>query len=69
MAKRPRDKARRKLVRARARRRYRSGFGARLRGYFLAGVLVTAPIAITGWLAWAFINLVDETITPLIPAQ
>lgn len=69
MAKKPRDKARRKLVRARARRRFGTSFGARIRGYFLAGVLVTAPIAITGWVAWAFINLVDETITPLIPAQ
>jgi uncharacterized membrane protein len=40
---------------------------ARLRAYFLAGVLVTAPIAITVYLAWIFINFVDSQVTPMIP--
>ena len=40
----------------------------RLRGYFLAGILVTAPVAITFYLAWIFINFVDRQVTPLIPA-
>jgi uncharacterized membrane protein len=43
------------------------GFGARLRGYFIAGVLITAPISITFYLAWLFINFVDDKVTPLIP--
>jgi uncharacterized membrane protein len=40
---------------------------ARLRAYFLAGVLVTAPIAITAWLAWEFIAFVDSKVKPLLP--
>ena len=38
-----------------------------LRAYFLAGVLVTAPLGLTGLLSWWFIDFVDEKITPLIP--
>lgn len=41
--------------------------GARLRGYFLAGVLVTAPIGITFYLAWLLIGFVDNKVTGLIP--
>ena len=41
---------------------------ARMRAYFLAGILVTAPIGITVYLAWIFINFVDRQVTPLIPA-
>jgi uncharacterized membrane protein len=41
----------------------------RLRGYFLAGVLVTAPISITLYLTWAFLLFVDSKVTPLIPYQ
>ncbi|WP_135078352.1 DUF502 domain-containing protein [Terasakiella sp. SH-1] len=40
---------------------------ARLRAYFLTGILVTAPISITILLAWLFIDFVDEKVTPLIP--
>lgn len=42
---------------------------ARLRAYFLAGVLITAPISITFYLAALFINFVDSKITPLIPVK
>ena len=45
----------------------RRGFLARIRRYFLAGILVTAPLGITALLAWWIINFVDERITPLIP--
>ena len=41
----------------------------RLRGYFLAGVLVTAPVAITLAAAWWFIGFVDSKVVPLIPAR
>lgn len=44
-------------------------FGGRLRGYLLAGVLVTAPLGVTVLLAWWIITFIDERITPLIPAQ
>lgn len=49
-------------------RRGRIRLTTRLRNYFLAGILVTAPAAITFWLAWQFIAFVDAWITPLIPA-
>ncbi len=39
----------------------------RLRAYLFAGILVTAPIFITFYLAWLFVTFVDSKITPLIP--
>ncbi len=39
----------------------------KLRAYFFAGILVTAPIGITFYLAWLFIHWVDGKITPLLP--
>jgi uncharacterized membrane protein len=42
---------------------------ARLRAYFFAGVLVTAPIGITVYLAWSVVSWVDESVLPLLPAQ
>jgi len=41
----------------------------RLRTYFLAGILITAPISITFYLAWIFVNFVDSKVTPLIPVK
>ncbi len=45
------------------------GFLGRLRAYFLAGILITAPIFITFYLAWLFIHFVDIKVTPLIPLK
>ncbi|MBX2830819.1 MAG: DUF502 domain-containing protein [Rhodospirillales bacterium] len=45
------------------------GFFARMRAYFLTGVLVSAPLAITFGLAWWFIEFVDSKVIPLIPAH
>ncbi len=45
------------------------GLMARLRAYFLAGILITAPISITFYLAWLFVSFVDARVTPLIPAR
>ena len=47
----------------------RPGLFARLRAYFFAGVLVTAPIGITAYLAWSVVSWVDESVLPLLPAQ
>jgi uncharacterized membrane protein len=41
----------------------------RLRAYFLTGLVVTAPIAITIYLAWLFVDSIDRAITPLIPPR
>ena len=45
------------------------GFVQRLRAYFFTGVLITAPLFITGYLAWLFIGFVDAKVTPLLPAK
>ena len=42
---------------------------ARLRAYFFAGILITAPLSITIYLAALFISFVDRQVTPLIPAH
>jgi uncharacterized membrane protein len=41
----------------------------RIRRYFLAGFLVTAPLGITVLIAWWIINFIDEWVTPLIPTK
>jgi uncharacterized membrane protein len=46
-----------------------SHLGARLRGYFLTGLIVVGPVAITLYVVWWFINLVDAWVKPLIPPQ
>ncbi len=46
-----------------------SHIGARIRNYFLTGLIVAGPVAITLWLTWAFVTWVDGLIRPLIPVQ
>lgn len=41
----------------------------RLRNYFLTGFIVTAPLAITAYLAWSFVGWVDSWVKPYIPAR
>jgi uncharacterized membrane protein len=41
----------------------------RLRNYFFAGVLVTAPIGITIWIGWGLVSWIDDQVVPFIPAQ
>ncbi|MEN8197387.1 MAG: hypothetical protein ABFS30_12885, partial [Pseudomonadota bacterium] len=50
-------------------RRKALSFTGRLRAYFLAGILVTAPLAITIALASWLIEFVDSRIVPLIPLR
>ena len=49
--------------------RPRMSLSQKLRAYLFAGVLVTAPIFITFYLAWLLVTFVDSQITPLIPAK
>jgi len=44
-------------------------FAQRMRAYLMTGILVVAPISITFYLAWIFINFVDDRIRPLIPVK
>lgn len=41
----------------------------RLRNYFLTGFIVTAPLAITVYLAWSFVGWVDSWVKPFFPAR
>jgi uncharacterized membrane protein len=41
----------------------------RLRAYFLTGVIVTAPISITIFLVWEFLDFVDTHVAGLLPAR
>lgn len=47
----------------------RPSFGTRLRRYFLTGLVLAAPLAITASVTWWFVNLVDGWVKPLVPAQ
>ncbi len=42
---------------------------ARLRGYLLAGILVTAPISITIYLTYIFLSVVDNNVARLLPKE
>jgi uncharacterized membrane protein len=45
----------------------KSGFVSRLRNYFLTGLVVAGPVAVTAWLIWWFVTWVDNLVRPLIP--
>jgi len=45
----------------------RLGAGRRLRNYFLTGLIIVAPLAITAYLTWTFIGWVDSWVKPYIP--
>jgi uncharacterized membrane protein len=50
-------------------RRKRLTLAERLRAYLIAGLLVTGPIALTFYLAWLFISVVDGWVAKLLPAR
>ncbi|MBP9694455.1 MAG: DUF502 domain-containing protein [Alphaproteobacteria bacterium] len=45
----------------------RKGFWGKLRGYFLAGILITAPISLTIYLGWIFIDFMDTKVSGILP--
>jgi uncharacterized membrane protein len=47
----------------------RTGIGARVRNYFLTGLVVAGPVAITVWLTWSFITYVDDLVRPFVPVD
>jgi len=47
----------------------RRSAGHRLRAYFLTGIVVAGPLAVTASVTWWAINLVDGWVKPLIPAS
>lgn len=42
---------------------------ARLRGNFLAGLIVIAPIGLTLWLIWTVVGWIDGWVLPFVPFQ
>jgi uncharacterized membrane protein len=44
-----------------------TGIAGRLRNYFLTGLVVAGPLAVTAWLIWSVVKWVDDVVTPLIP--
>ncbi len=48
---------------------FHMGVMARLRAYFFAGILITAPIAITLYIAWIVIRFIDQQVAGLLPAE
>jgi uncharacterized membrane protein len=44
-----------------------SGIVARFRNYFLTGLVVAGPIAITFYLTWWFVTWVDGLVRPFVP--
>jgi uncharacterized membrane protein len=43
------------------------GLVSRIRNYFLTGLVVAGPVAVTLWLIWYFVTWVDNLVRPLIP--
>ncbi len=43
------------------------GLASRLRNYFLTGLVVAGPVAVTLWLIWWVVTWVDSLVRPLIP--
>src|SRR5579863_10329581 len=44
-----------------------TGVVGRVRNYFLTGLVVAGPVAITAWLIWWFVTWVDNLVRPVIP--
>ncbi len=44
-----------------------TSFAGRIRNYFLTGLVVAGPLAITVWLIWTIITWADDFVRPLIP--
>jgi uncharacterized membrane protein len=44
-------------------------FAAKLRNSFMTGIIIIAPVTITIWLLWTFLNWADSWVKPYIPAR
>ncbi len=45
------------------------GLGARLRAYFLTGIVIVGPLAVTAYITWWVVDTVDGWIKPLVPVR
>jgi uncharacterized membrane protein len=44
-----------------------TSIAGRIRNYFLTGMVVAGPLAVTAWLIWTIVTWVDGFVKPLIP--
>ncbi len=47
----------------------RPGLLAGLRASFLTGIVVIAPVWLTGWLIWSVVGWIDSAVLPLVPQR
>ena len=47
----------------------KASFGSLLRRWFLAGLLVTGPIVVTGYIVWLVVDIIDSQVVRLLPAH
>lgn len=45
-----------------------TGLAARLRRWFLTGLLVTAPVLLTIYITWLFVDIIDTQVKSLMPS-
>ncbi len=45
------------------------GFGARIRTWFLTGVVIAGPLAVTLYIVWWFVDTVDGMVKKIIPVS
>lgn len=45
------------------------GIAARIRTWFLTGVVVAGPLAVTVWLVWWFVDTVDNAVRKMVPSR
>jgi uncharacterized membrane protein len=50
-------------------RRRRLPLVEHLRGYFIAGILVTGPTALTLYLTWTFVSFIDHSVGSILPKE
>lgn len=43
--------------------------GARLRNYFLTGLLIVGPVTLTAYIIWWMVNFADDWFKPFVPKQ
>jgi uncharacterized membrane protein len=43
--------------------------GGRLRNWFLTGVIVAGPLAVTAWIVWWFVDTIDTWVKRIVPIQ
>jgi uncharacterized membrane protein len=47
----------------------RSGVGAGIRTWFLTGLVIAGPLAVTAWIVWWFVNTIDGWVKKVVPVS